>query len=159
MLGRSRNSQARLLLTEAGLLAAAALLYAFGLDRLAIGAIVLAMGLENAVFQIEGGGGLGLTYVTGALVKVGELLAEFQWLTPEEAANIMADSQAARQVRAEIGDVFIYLTRLADVLGVDLLSAAADKLVEGERRYDVATYRGSRRKAPAEPTINSLPER
>ena len=31
------------------------------------------MGLENAVFQIEGGAGLGLTYVTGALVKVGQL--------------------------------------------------------------------------------------
>jgi uncharacterized membrane protein YoaK (UPF0700 family) len=29
----------------------------------------------NAVFQIEGGAGLGLTYVTGALVKVGQLLA------------------------------------------------------------------------------------
>jgi uncharacterized membrane protein YoaK (UPF0700 family) len=27
------------------------------------------------VFQIEGGGGLGLTYVTGALVKVGQLMA------------------------------------------------------------------------------------
>jgi uncharacterized membrane protein YoaK (UPF0700 family) len=37
--------------------------------------IVLAMGLENAVFQIEGGAGLGLTYVTGALVKVGQLAA------------------------------------------------------------------------------------
>jgi NTP pyrophosphatase (non-canonical NTP hydrolase) len=84
--------------------------------------------------------------------EAGELLAEFQWLTPEEAADIMADSQAARQVRSEIADVFIYLTRLADVLGVDLLSAAADKLTEGELRYDVATYRGSRRKAPAYPT-------
>jgi uncharacterized membrane protein YoaK (UPF0700 family) len=31
------------------------------------------MGL--AVFQIEGGGGLGLTYVTGALVKAGQLIA------------------------------------------------------------------------------------
>jgi hypothetical protein len=27
------------------------------------------------VFKIEGGGGLGLTYVTGALVKVGQYLA------------------------------------------------------------------------------------
>jgi uncharacterized membrane protein YoaK (UPF0700 family) len=43
--------------------------------RFAIALIVLAMGLENAVFQIEGGGGLGLTYVTGALVKVGQLIA------------------------------------------------------------------------------------
>ena len=45
------------------------------------------MGLENAVFQIGGGAGLGLTYVTGALVKVGQLLAaalsggpRFAWL-------------------------------------------------------------------------------
>jgi uncharacterized membrane protein YoaK (UPF0700 family) len=75
VLGRGVHSQSRLLLAEALLLAAAALLDAFGLDRLAIAAIVLAMGLENAVFQIEGGGGLGLTYVTGALVKVGQLIA------------------------------------------------------------------------------------
>jgi len=80
--------------------------------------------------------------------EVGELLAEFQWLTPEEAAGIMADPQAAGQVRSEIADVFLYLTALADVLGVDLLSAAADKLAENERRYDAVTYRGSRRKAP-----------
>ena len=79
--------------------------------------------------------------------EAGELLAEFQWLTPEEAAGIMADPQAARQVRSEIADVFLYLTRLADVLGVDLLGSAADKLEENERRYDAATYRGSRRKA------------
>ena len=52
----------------------AALCYALRLLRtLAIAAIVLAMGLENAVFQIEGGAGLGLTYITGALVKVGQL--------------------------------------------------------------------------------------
>jgi uncharacterized membrane protein YoaK (UPF0700 family) len=76
VLGRGQHSQSRLLLMEALLLAAAALLYAFGLDRLAIAGIVLAMGLENAVFQIEGGAGLGLTYVTGALVKVGRLMAE-----------------------------------------------------------------------------------
>ncbi len=87
VLGRGRQSQSRLLLIEALLLAAAALLYAFGFERLAIAAIVLAMGLENAVFQIEGGSGLGLTYVTGALVKVGQLIASaltggtpFGWL-------------------------------------------------------------------------------
>ena len=61
---------------EASLLAAGALCYAFGLSNVAVAAIVLAMGLENAVFQIDGGAGLGLTYVTGALVKVGQLAAE-----------------------------------------------------------------------------------
>jgi uncharacterized membrane protein YoaK (UPF0700 family) len=75
VLGRSRWRQALLLLMEALLLIAAGLAHQFGQQALAIAAIVLAMGLENAVFQIAGGGGLGLTYVTGALVKVGQLLA------------------------------------------------------------------------------------
>jgi uncharacterized membrane protein YoaK (UPF0700 family) len=75
VLGRGGNRQPWVLLVEALLLAAAALCDAFGLSNAAVAAIVLAMGLENAVFQIEGGAGLGLTYVTGALVKVGQLLA------------------------------------------------------------------------------------
>jgi uncharacterized membrane protein YoaK (UPF0700 family) len=75
VLGRNAYSQCWLLLVEGALLAAAALCYGFGLSGTAIAAIVLAMGLENAAFQIEGGAGLGLTYVTGALVKVGQLVA------------------------------------------------------------------------------------
>lgn len=75
VLGRGLHRQPWLLFTEALLLAIAALAYAFRQPTVAIGAIVLAMGLENAVFQIHGGAGLGLTYVTGALVKVGQLIA------------------------------------------------------------------------------------
>jgi uncharacterized membrane protein YoaK (UPF0700 family) len=75
VLGRGANRQPWVLLVEALLLALAALCYAFGLSNAAVAAMVLAMGLENAVFQIDGGAGLGLTYVTGALVKVGQLLA------------------------------------------------------------------------------------
>src|SRR5215470_11189898 len=75
VLGKGRHRQALLLLAEALLLAAAALGHELGLARFAVAAIVVAMGLENAVFQIDGGAGLGLTYVTGALVKVGQHLA------------------------------------------------------------------------------------
>jgi uncharacterized membrane protein YoaK (UPF0700 family) len=75
VLGRSVYSQCRVLLVEGVLLVAAALCHLFGFDMIAIALIVLAMGLENAVFQIDGGGGLGLTYVTGALVKAGQLIA------------------------------------------------------------------------------------
>jgi uncharacterized membrane protein YoaK (UPF0700 family) len=57
------------------LLAAAGACDALGFPQVAVAAIVLAMGLENAVFQIDGGAGLGLTYVTGALVKAGQLIA------------------------------------------------------------------------------------
>ena len=76
VLGRGANRQPWVLLAEAGLLALAALYYQVGLPNVAIAAIVLAMGMENAVFQIHGGAGLGLTYVTGALVKVGQLAAK-----------------------------------------------------------------------------------
>jgi uncharacterized membrane protein YoaK (UPF0700 family) len=73
--GRGPYCQCWVLLTEALLLAAAAASHELGLPNFAIPAMVLAMGLENAVFQIHGGAGLGLTYVTGALVKVGQLVA------------------------------------------------------------------------------------
>jgi uncharacterized membrane protein YoaK (UPF0700 family) len=75
VLGRGANRELWVLLVEALLLIVAALCYTFGHSDAAVVAIVLAMGLENAVFQIDGGGGLGLTYVTGALVKVGQLVA------------------------------------------------------------------------------------
>jgi NTP pyrophosphatase (non-canonical NTP hydrolase) len=83
--------------------------------------------------------------------EVGELVAEFQWLTPEESARVMDDPEAAERVRAELGDVVNYLVRLGDVLGVDLLDAARTKLDASERRYDPATYRGRFRKAPPLP--------
>lgn len=74
--GRGKHRQWLLLLVEALLLAGAATAYAYDRPQIAIAAIVLAMGLENAVFQADGGTtGLGLTYMTGTLVRVGQLLA------------------------------------------------------------------------------------
>ncbi|MBC9882002.1 DUF1275 domain-containing protein [Bradyrhizobium sp. INPA01-394B] len=75
VLGGNVERRPWLLLIEAVLLGAAGISHAYSLPNLAVAAIVLAMGLENAVFQIDGGAGLGLTYVTGALVKMGQLLA------------------------------------------------------------------------------------
>src|SRR5262245_48249808 len=75
--------------------------------------------------------------------EVGELLAELQWLTPEQSAAVMADKDLGPRVRAEIGDVTIYLPRLADVLGIALVEAALDKLADSARRYTVATSLGS----------------
>ncbi|MHB8759288.1 MAG: nucleotide pyrophosphohydrolase, partial [Thiobacillus sp.] len=57
-------------------------------------------------------------------VEASELLEPFQWLTPEESGELGPEQREA--VRQEIADVLIYLTRLADVLGIDLLEAAAD---------------------------------
>jgi uncharacterized membrane protein YoaK (UPF0700 family) len=71
-----RMAQARVLILVGALLAGSALL-GHGDARLAaaLGATA-AMGAVNAVFAPTGGFPVGLTYMTGTLVKIGQLLAE-----------------------------------------------------------------------------------
>lgn len=73
--------------------------------------------------------------------EVGELTDLFQWLTPEEAQNAMADPELAWNVRDELADVMHYLTRLADKLGVDLVEAAFAKIERNERRFPTGNLR------------------
>lgn len=74
-------------------------------------------------------------------VEAAELMEPFQWLTPEES-QALNDAQR-EAVRQEIADVLIYLTRLADLLDVDLLAAAADKLAINARKYPVDKAHGN----------------
>lgn len=60
------------LVLVAALLAVAALASGFGLVAVAAAAMALAMGAENAVFERDGEVTVGLTYMTGALVKFGQ---------------------------------------------------------------------------------------
>jgi NTP pyrophosphatase (non-canonical NTP hydrolase) len=73
--------------------------------------------------------------------EVGELLEIFQWLTPEQATEVM-DSGRADDVRDELADVTIYLVRLADILGVDLLEVAHTKLERNHERFPPDDVRG-----------------
>jgi dCTP diphosphatase len=77
-------------------------------------------------------------------VEAAELVEEFQWLT--EAASRDLDAGRRERVRLEAADVFIYLLRLADKLGIDLLDAAADKMALNERKYPAERVRGDARK-------------
>jgi NTP pyrophosphatase (non-canonical NTP hydrolase) len=80
--------------------------------------------------------------------EVGELIEHFQWLTPAQSADVMTDEATARAVEDELADVLIYLARLADVLGVDLIEAAHRKVAENAERYPASKARGSAAKAP-----------
>ncbi|MFN3715342.1 MAG: nucleotide pyrophosphohydrolase [Thiobacillus sp.] len=79
--------------------------------------------------------------VMALTVEAAELQEPFQWLTPEQSLNLDAGQREA--VRQEIADVLIYLTRLADLLDIDLLDAAADKLDINARKYPVEKARGN----------------
>ena len=65
--------------------------------------------------------------------ETGELIEHFQWLTPEESDTVM--QRRGPEVEDELADVFIYLVRLADVLGVDLIAAAHAKIDRNELRF------------------------
>jgi len=75
------------------------------------------------------------------IVEMAELLEPFQWLTAEQSQDLSPEQHEA--VRQEIADVLIYLTRLADLLDIDLLEAASDKLAINARKYPVGKAHGS----------------
>ncbi|HEY4162646.1 MAG TPA: DUF1275 family protein, partial [Dongiaceae bacterium] len=56
------------------LLFAAAASHTLGIDRAALAAMVLAMGAENTLFERDGEVSIGVTYMTGTLVKLGQAL-------------------------------------------------------------------------------------
>lgn len=63
------------LAAEAALLLIAAALCTAGYKGAGMVAVVLAMGVENTVFQRQGDVGVGLTYMTGTLVRMGQRIA------------------------------------------------------------------------------------
>lgn len=68
-------------------------------------------------------------------VEVAELMEHFQWLTEEQSRYL--DKKKLEKVRDEIGDIQIYLARLADQLGIDPLYAAEEKLKKNELKYPI----------------------
>lgn len=77
-------------------------------------------------------------------VEVAEIVELFQWLTPEESAELPAEKRAS--LRQEIGDVLIYLLNLADRLDIDALAAAREKLEINARKYPVSLVKGQGKK-------------
>jgi NTP pyrophosphatase (non-canonical NTP hydrolase) len=72
--------------------------------------------------------------------EVGELVEHFQWLTPDEAANLPPATRDA--VALECADVLLFLLRLTDKLGIDLAAAAEKKLKLNALKYPVEKSRG-----------------
>lgn len=77
-------------------------------------------------------------------VEAAELLECFQWLTETQSQAISGEKLEA--IADEIADVQLYLIRLADVLGVDIIAAATRKIAKNGAKYPVDRVRGSSKK-------------
>jgi NTP pyrophosphatase (non-canonical NTP hydrolase) len=67
------------------------------------------------------------------IVEAAELVEHFQWLTPEQSLALSPDKLA--EVRDEVADTLIYLVEIADVLGIDLIAAARDKIAKNAVKH------------------------
>ncbi|MFE7465550.1 nucleotide pyrophosphohydrolase [Streptomyces sp. NPDC057499] len=79
-------------------------------------------------------------------VEAAELLEIFQWLTPEQSARVMERPETAHRVADEVADVLAYLLQFCEVLGIDALTALAEKIDRNESRFPVPDRRN-----PTEP--------
>ena len=74
-------------------------------------------------------------------VEVAEIMEIFQWKTAEESVNL--SSEEFGHLRDELADSFVYLIRLADISGVDLMEAARKKIEKNQAKYPADLVRGS----------------
>lgn len=88
--------------------------------------------------------------------EAAEIMEIFQWLTPEESARLPEEKLA--EVREEIGDVLIYLVRLADQLGIDPMDAANQKMERNRQKYPADLVRGRADKYTAY-KLDDVPEK
>lgn len=79
------------------------------------------------------------------IAEAAELVEHFQWLTEEQSENLPPEK--LEEVRMEMADIQIYLLRLAERLGVDLLAASREKMLLNERRYPAEKVKGSAKRA------------
>lgn len=76
-------------------------------------------------------------------IEAAELLELFQWLTPEEAAELSEQDPEFRQsVSEEMSDVILYLLALANRIDLDISSAVTAKLQKNRSKYPVQDYYG-----------------
>lgn len=74
--------------------------------------------------------------------EVGELAAEYRWVSNSESDQLSDTEPTRGRIIAEIGDVGILLLLLCDRLGVELSDAVEEKLRANELRYPVELSRG-----------------
>jgi len=78
------------------------------------------------------------------IVEAAEVVEHFQWDTLDESKHI---SDARRtEIGHELADTFVYLLRLAEVTGVDLIAAAHQKIALNAIKYPVEKCKGSNAK-------------
>ncbi|MEN8903900.1 MAG: nucleotide pyrophosphohydrolase [Candidatus Nanopelagicales bacterium] len=74
--------------------------------------------------------------------EIGELAELFQWLPADQAKGLASKPELHQRVGEEIGDIVLYLVRLADVLDVNLGQATMSKFDSVVERFPTDSVKG-----------------
>lgn len=78
------------------------------------------------------------------IVEAAELVEHFQWDTPLESQCLSTEKREA--VSHELADTFVYLLRIAEVLKIDLIAAANEKIALNALKYPIEKAKGKHTK-------------
>jgi len=89
--------------------------------------------------------------LTLALVgEVGELAEVLQWQGEVTKDSLASTPEKSLAFEEELADVFLYVLRLADVTGIDIETAARNKMTKNALKYPIETSKGSSKKSTLE---------
>lgn len=78
------------------------------------------------------------------IAEAAELIEHFQWVDGDKSHLLKPKTRQA--VEEELADILIYLVRISDKLGVDLLQASGRKIELNAQKYPADKVRGSSKK-------------
>lgn len=75
-------------------------------------------------------------------IEAAELMEHFQWLTPDQSAEVATDAGKLHAIGEELADVTCYVLALANTLGLDLADCVARKMVRNAAKYPAGEFQG-----------------
>ncbi|MGI9464323.1 MAG: nucleotide pyrophosphohydrolase [Aestuariivirgaceae bacterium] len=79
-------------------------------------------------------------------LEAAELLELTQWQEATAFEAAAAEPGPKQRIAEECADIFLYLLLICERTGIDLSTAAADKIKHNEQKYPVEKSKGSARK-------------
>ena len=78
------------------------------------------------------------------IAEAAELVEHFQWVSEDDSYKLSEDKLG--EVGDELADIFLYLARLSDRLGIDLEKASLNKIENNRLKYPAEKVKGSSQK-------------
>ena len=80
----------------------------------------------------------------GLMIEAAELLENFLWKTSEESRR--PTKKEMKNIREEVGDVFLFLVYFCEAFDIDIFEAAMKKIALNEKKYPARKVKGKAHK-------------